>query len=163
MAFVKEDVKGADKALFDSFGFVFDNEPVKAGRFTTWTVDRKRDIYFTYLGGGALERPSVYGLIWKNNKIIITTEIRGYIDKNPNATKADIVKFAEKLNEQMLKLDYKVSNGGIVIGYAGRIGQDYKTGIFNTIDNIVQNSNGQFCFINNSAENILNDAEFKAA
>ena len=82
MALVKEDVTGADKALFDSFGFVFDNEPVKAGRFTTWTVDRKRDIYFTYLGGGALERPSVYGLIWKNNKIIITTEIRGYIDKN---------------------------------------------------------------------------------
>ncbi|GAB5084120.1 hypothetical protein Osc2_08880 [Ruminococcus sp. 25CYCFAH16] len=89
--------------------------------------------------------------------------IEDWTNKNPNATKADIVKFAEKLNEQMLKLDYKVSNGGIVIGYAGRIGQDYKTGIFNTIDNIVQNSNGQFCFINNSAENILNDAEFKAA
>ena len=43
MAFVKEDVTGADKALFDSFGFVFDNEPVKAGRFTTWTVDRKEN------------------------------------------------------------------------------------------------------------------------
>lgn len=89
--------------------------------------------------------------------------IEDWTNKNPNATKADIVKFAEKLNEQMLKLDYKVPNGGIVIGYAGRIGQDYKTGIFNTIDNIVQNSNGQFCFINNSAENILNDQKFNDA
>ena len=78
MAFVKEDVTGADKALFDSFGFVFDNEPVKAGRFTTWTVDRKRDIYFTYLGGGALERPRSYAMIWKNKKIIIIVESRSY-------------------------------------------------------------------------------------
>ncbi len=78
MAFIKEDVTGADKALFDSFGFVFDNEPVKAGRFTTWTVDRKRDIYFTYLGGGALEHPYVYALIWKNRKVIITVESRSY-------------------------------------------------------------------------------------
>lgn len=51
MAFVREDVTGNDKTLFDSFRIVFENEPVTAGRFTTWTVDREREIYFTYLGG----------------------------------------------------------------------------------------------------------------
>ena len=76
MAFVRKDVKGKDKDFFNSFGIIYENNLVEADRFTMWTVDRERKIYFIYLGGGALEHPNAYALIWKNRKVIITVEVR---------------------------------------------------------------------------------------
>lgn len=88
--------------------------------------------------------------------------IEDWTNKNPNPTKADIEVFAKNLNVKMLKLDFKVPNGGTIIGYAGKL-DDEGTGIFKTVENLTKNSNGKYCFINNSADNILNDDKFNIA
>ena len=48
--------------------------------YKSWNVDKEREIYFIYLGGGTLERPSIYALIWKSKKVIISVESRSYKD-----------------------------------------------------------------------------------
>ena len=102
-----------------------------------------------------------------HDSYLSTEDIINWIEtwamKNPNPTETDVEDFAKLLNEQMMKLDYKVENGKTVIGYAGRItNENSKTGIFHTVQNIVEGSNGKYCFINNSAENILNNGRFNA-
>ncbi len=87
--------------------------------------------------------------------------ISEWAKENPNPTETDIEDFAKLLNEQIMKLNYKVDNEKTVIGYAGRITKDdYNTGIFNTVKNIVDSNDGKYCFINNCADNILNNQDF---
>ena len=95
-------------------------------------------------------------------KTDIITWIENWAKNNPNPTEADIATFAKNLNNKMLKLDYKVTNGGTVIGYAGKL-DDGGTGIFKTVEDLTKNSDGAYCFINNSADNILNSKEFNTA
>lgn len=78
MAFVKEKILEENKELFDSFNLCYDGVKREVNKFTYWLVDKEREIYFIYLGGGALEHPYVYALIWKNRKVIITVESRSY-------------------------------------------------------------------------------------
>lgn len=88
--------------------------------------------------------------------------INNWASNNPHPQLDDISLFAKNLNEQIAKMDFKVSNGGTVIGYAGKTsGNDGKTAIFHTVESTVKNNGGNLCFINNSAENILNNEEFK--
>lgn len=88
--------------------------------------------------------------------------IDNWASNNPHPQEDDISLFAKNLNEQIAKMDYKVSNGGTVIGYAGKINvSDGETAIFHTVEYTVKNNDGKLCFINNSAENILNNEEFK--
>lgn len=95
-------------------------------------------------------------------KTDIITWIENWAKNNPNPTEADIATFAKNLNNKILKLDYKVTNGGTVIGYAGKL-DDGGTGIFKTVENLTKNSNEAYCFINNAADNILNDDKFNIA
>ena len=95
-------------------------------------------------------------------KTDIITWIENWAKNNPNPTEADIATFAKNLNNKMLKLDYKVTNGGTVIGYAGKL-DDGGTGIFKTVENLTKNSNEAYCFINNAADNILNNTDFQEA
>jgi hypothetical protein len=101
-----------------------------------------------------------------DNNYLNTDDIINWINEwsinNPEPSKSDIEQFARALNEKMLKLDYKVSNGGTVIGYAGKL-DDGGTGIFKTVEDLTKNSDGAYCFINNSADNILNSKEFNTA
>ena len=95
-------------------------------------------------------------------KSYIVSWIENWTNNNPNPTETDIAIFAKDLNNQMLKLNYKVTNGGTVIGYAGKL-DDGGTGIFKTVEDLTKNSDGAYCFINNSADNILNSKEFNTA
>ncbi|MCH5196341.1 MAG: hypothetical protein J1F28_06490 [Oscillospiraceae bacterium] len=76
MAFIKEKVLEKNRELFESFELMFREEKIDASEFTSWYVDKEREIYFIWLGGGALQIPETYELIWKNRKAIITVEFR---------------------------------------------------------------------------------------
>lgn len=56
------------------------------------------------------------------NDTLTKSDINNWIDdwtnNNPNRTDEAIEAFAKGLNEQMMKLDFKVSDGGTAIGYA---------------------------------------------
>lgn len=97
-----------------------------------------------------------------NNYLNTDDWINEWSINNPEPLKSDIEQFARALNEKMLKLDYKVTNGGTVIGYAGKL-NDGGTGIFETVRNLTENSNGDYIFINNAADNILNNTDFQEA
>ena len=81
MAFIKEKVLEKNRELFESFNLTFREEKIDASEFTSWYVDKEREIYFIWLGGGALETPKTYALIWKNRKAIIYVETRPSNDK----------------------------------------------------------------------------------
>ena len=55
------------------------------------------------------------------NDTLTKSDIINWIDdwanNNPNRTDEVIDAFAKELNERMIKLDFKVSDGGTVIGY----------------------------------------------
>jgi hypothetical protein len=97
------------------------------------------------------------------NNYLNTDDIINWINQwsvnNPEPSKLDIEHFARALNEKMLEINYKVSSDGTVIGYAGKL-KDGGTGIFETVRNLTENSNGNYIFINNSADNILNNTDF---
>ena len=59
--------------------------------------------------------------------------------------------FAYELGEMLKDMDYTASNGGVAIGYAGVTGnyEEISTGIYLTVENIVNGSNGEFSFVNN--------------
>lgn len=80
MAFIKEKVL-EKKELFESFNLTYDGKKRKVSEATIWYVDTEREIYFVWLGGGALETPKTYALIWKNRKAIIDVETRPSNDK----------------------------------------------------------------------------------
>ncbi|MCH5205587.1 MAG: hypothetical protein J1F09_01455 [Oscillospiraceae bacterium] len=80
MAFIKEKVL-EKLELFESFNLTYDGKKRKVSEATNWYVDTEREIYFVWLGGGALETPKTYALIWKNRKAIIDVETRLSIDK----------------------------------------------------------------------------------
>lgn len=80
MAFIKEKVL-EKLELFESFNLTYDGKKRKVSEATNWYVDTEREIYFVWLGGGALETPKTYALIWKNRKAIIDVETRPSNDK----------------------------------------------------------------------------------
>ena len=80
MAFIKEKVL-EKKELFESFNLTYDGKKRKVSEATIWYVDTEREIYFVWLGGGALETPKTYALIWKNRKAIIYVETKPSNDK----------------------------------------------------------------------------------
>lgn len=78
MAFVKEYLTKQDKELLDSWKIRKEGKFIDPSIYKSWNVDKEREIYFIYLGGGTLERPSIYALIWKSKKVIISVEARSY-------------------------------------------------------------------------------------
>ncbi len=95
-----------------------------------------------------------------DNNFLTTNEVISWIKKwaknNPSLSETTLISFAKDLNEIMKKLNYKVGEDCAVIGYAGKIGSDgFKTGIFNTVENITKNSNSKYCFINFWQKTIL--------
>ncbi len=93
---------------------------------------------------------------------ISLSDIVAWIDDwqvtNSTPTDADVASFADKLIEKIGQMDFRASNEGAAIGYAGTIGDS--TGVFKTIEEITKASNGDYSFINNGAENIQNQPEF---
>ena len=80
MAFVKEYLTKKEKELLGSWKIRKDEKFIDPSIYKSWNVDKEREIYFIYLGGGTLERPSIYALIWKSKKVIISVESRSYKD-----------------------------------------------------------------------------------
>ena len=78
MAFVKEYLTKQDKELLGSWKIRKEGKLIDPSIYKSWNVDKERESYFIYLGGGALERPSIYALIWKGKKVIISVESRSY-------------------------------------------------------------------------------------
>lgn len=83
MSFIKELVSEEHEKLYLSFEmYDYDRQDVHGlTAYTTWAADHEREIYFTYISGGALEHPKQYDLIWQNKKIVIFTETN--IERNP--------------------------------------------------------------------------------
>ncbi len=79
MAFVRRCVS-ENKELYNSFNLMYQGKRKEANELSKWYVDEKRNIYFEFLGGGALEQPSTYILIWNNRKAIINAEVRPSTD-----------------------------------------------------------------------------------
>ena len=63
----------------------------------------------------------------------------------------NIETFAYELGEMLKDMDYTSSNGGVAVGYAGVTGnyEGVSTGIYLTVENIVNGSNGELSFVNN--------------
>ncbi len=80
MAFVRKSVL-ENKELYDSFNLKYRGKKIEVDDFSKWYVDEERNIYFEFLGGGALEHPSTYALILNKRKVIIDVEVRPSTDK----------------------------------------------------------------------------------
>ncbi len=74
----------------------------------------------------------------------------------------NVSEFARQLVENIKKMNFTASNNGAAIGYAGSLNNQKKpeTGLYKTADIISKQSGNNLCFINYSAENILNDPLF---
>lgn len=75
MAFIKEKIAD-NKQLYDSFHLTYQGKKREVYEFSKWYVDRERDIYFEFLGGGTSDKPSTYAIIWEGRKVIIDVEVR---------------------------------------------------------------------------------------
>ncbi len=71
MAFISEWVQEKDWDLYNSFDFYFNHKRKLAHKNCYWTVDREREIYFIFSGGGNMDMPEEYSLIWKERKVRI--------------------------------------------------------------------------------------------
>ncbi len=80
MAFVNAYLTKKEKELLGSWKIRKEEKFIDPSIYKSWNVDKEREIYFIYLGGGTLERPSIYALIWKSKKVIISVESRSYKD-----------------------------------------------------------------------------------
>lgn len=71
MAFVYEIVPDADRERFNALGLKDAlREPMIAGPFTRWAIDRERDAILVGLGGGMYgEAPMLYNLMWQGHCI----------------------------------------------------------------------------------------------
>ena len=76
MAFIKELVSEENEKLYLSFEmYDYDQKIIsKLKPYTNWVADHERKIYFTFIGGGSLEHPRQFDLIWQNKKIVIFAE-----------------------------------------------------------------------------------------
>ncbi|MDE6426208.1 MAG: hypothetical protein K2K89_08755 [Ruminococcus sp.] len=76
MAFIKELVSDSNEKLYLSFEmYDYDQQTIsKLKPYATWVADHKQKIYFTFIGGGSLEHPQQFDLIWQNKKIVIFAE-----------------------------------------------------------------------------------------
>ena len=97
MAFIKEKVL-EKLELFESFNLTYDGKKREANESTMWYVDKEREIYFIYLGGGAWQIPTTYLLIWKNRKVIIDVEVRP--TENEVHWKIESIKSSNQLQKQ---------------------------------------------------------------
>ncbi len=88
-------------------------------------------------------------------------EIIEWIENYKNLS-GNIEKFAYELGEMLKDMDYTASNGGAAVGYAEVTGiyDEINTGIYLTVENFTNSSNGEYSFVNNGV-NILNNDEFK--
>ena len=68
----------------------------------------------------------------------------------------NIINFVSDLQNKIGELNFNLPDGTKAIGYAGSTNSIEGTGIYKTIDIFTQNSNGEYGFINNVADNILN-------
>ena len=67
--------------LYNSFHLMYQGEKIEADELSKWYVDEDRNVYFDFLGGGCLEQPSTYVLIWNNRKVMINVEVRPSTDR----------------------------------------------------------------------------------
>lgn len=81
MAFVKEYLTKQDKELLGSWKIRKEGKFIDPSIYKSWNVDKEREIYFIFLGGGALEHPCTYALILNKRKVIINVEVRPSADK----------------------------------------------------------------------------------
>ena len=72
MGFVKENITTEeDKARFNAFKFVtpVSKKNYEISKSTKWVIDRERDIFMTYLGGGPHEVPDFFVLILPEGRV----------------------------------------------------------------------------------------------
>ncbi len=86
---------------------------------------------------------------------------------SPLETTEDLAKFQGELIEKIKKLDFDVTDGGkkVAIGYAGGTGisgDNANGGVYQTVELIAHADDSNYVFINDSADNLLNNKEFKA-
>ena len=86
MAFIKEWLKEEDWELYNSFELYYDHKLKKANENRLWTVDKERDIYFIFLGGGGLDVPEEHAIIWQNRKIRIMSDTKAVTEKTSGKT-----------------------------------------------------------------------------
>ncbi|MGT2908227.1 hypothetical protein, partial [Streptococcus dentiloxodontae] len=81
----------------------------------------------------------------------------------PLDSKEDLAQFASELNEQISQMDFHAANGGAAVAYSGWLGNDNEvmSQLFLTAKELSENSQGQYSFISDGAENILNDKTFQ--
>ena len=87
-----------------------------------------------------------------NSKDIITWVESQKVDYS---NEQSIIKFVSELEGKIMQLDFNLPVGTKAIGYSGSTVKN-GTGIYKTIEIFTQNSNGEYGFINNVADNILN-------
>ncbi|MGT2907436.1 hypothetical protein, partial [Streptococcus dentiloxodontae] len=87
--------------------------------------------------------------------------IRDY--DQPLDSDANKARFASELNEQISQMDFRAANGGAAVAYSGWLGNDNEvmSQLFLTAKELSENSQGQYSFINDGAENILNNSNFR--
>lgn len=67
----------------------------------------------------------------------IVNWINDWHSKHSTYTEAEVAVFAEELNGKIGQMDFRASNGGTAIGYAGVIDENgWKSGVFNTVSEI---------------------------
>lgn len=97
-----------------------------------------------------------------------TKEILEWVDCYDSSleTTEDLARFQKELIKQISKLDFDVTEGGTkaAIGYAGTTGpkgKDVKGGVYQTVEIIAHADFSHFVFINDAADNLLNNKDFK--
>ncbi len=128
MAFIREWVQEKDWELYNSFELYYNNEREEANQNCLWTIDRERNIYFIFLGGGALERPQEYALIWEGRKIWMMVESKSIREQPNDKLRAHwkiegirAEKSLEKYQDEMMSLIEEVldeyDGGGLIVDY----------------------------------------------
>ncbi len=97
-----------------------------------------------------------------------TKDVLEWVDSYDSSleTTEELAKFQKELIKQISKLDFDVTEGGTkaAIGYAGTTapkGKDVKGGVYQTVELIAHADSSHFVFINDAADNLLNNKDFK--
>ncbi|MGT2718382.1 calcium-binding protein, partial [Streptococcus oricebi] len=90
-------------------------------------------------------------------------DIIAWLRNHAPVDKTGLEDFARELGEQIKQMDFRASNGGAAMAYSGSTsnGKGTRSAVYLTVDTMVGQSGGKAAYINNGAENILNDDEFK--
>lgn len=93
MTFVREHVPQEEWEFFNALNIQFEREHISADKYTTWVIDREREIIFTTVCWGGRDYGQTYILIWGKARVYNyveshsiklndgTRELRWFIEK----------------------------------------------------------------------------------